>query len=71
MKNIETLLTIDNVADLLKISAVTVRRLETTGKIKAIKAGGQIRFEPRDVEQYIKEEKLKRGKQNEQRNTQD
>ena len=50
---VEGLLTIRDVAALLKISIATVRRLQQQRKLPFIKAGGSIRFERRDITSYV------------------
>jgi len=47
------LLTIAEVAELLKISAWTVRRLQRQRKIPFVKVGGSIRFARRDLAAYL------------------
>lgn len=51
---IETLLTLEEVARLLKISTRTVRRLIETDKLNAFYVGGRLRFTPSQIESYIK-----------------
>ncbi len=48
------LLTIKEVAGLLKISAMTVRRLQQGRHIPFIKVGGAIRFAKSDIIEYLK-----------------
>jgi excisionase family DNA binding protein len=50
---IEGLLTIPDVAALLKVSSVTVRRLQQQRKLPFIKVGGSIRFERNDITSYV------------------
>lgn len=47
------LLTIDEVAKLLRVSPMTVRRLQGS-QIPFIKVGGRIRFTKTDIVEYIK-----------------
>jgi excisionase family DNA binding protein len=47
------LLTIADVAELLKLSASTVRRLQQQRKIPFIKVGGRIRFTRSDIASYL------------------
>lgn len=50
---IEGLLTIPDVAAILKISTATVRRLQQQRKLPFVKIGGSIRFERSDVTSYV------------------
>lgn len=50
------LLTINDVADRLSVSAWTVRRLIEDGSIRASKIRGQLRFREEDVELYINQQ---------------
>lgn len=47
------LLSIDEVADILGISSVTVRRLKDGRKIPFYKIGGSIKFQMTDIQEYI------------------
>lgn len=47
------LLTVSEVADLLKISVPTLRRLQRQRQIPFIKVGGCVRFRRRDVADYV------------------
>lgn len=47
------LLTIRDVAELLKVSASSVRRLQQGRHIPFIKIGGSIRFTKKDVIEYL------------------
>jgi excisionase family DNA binding protein len=47
------LLTIPDVAALLKLSVATVRRLQQQRKLPFIKVGGSIRFERSDITSYV------------------
>jgi len=48
------LLTIPEVAELLKISASGVRRLQQARHIPFIKVGGSVRFSKEDISSYLK-----------------
>jgi excisionase family DNA binding protein len=50
---IEGLLTIPDVAALLKVSTATVRRLQQQRKLPFVKVGGSIRFERSDISSYV------------------
>jgi excisionase family DNA binding protein len=50
---VEGLLTIPDVAAILKVSIATVRRLQQQRKLPFIKIGGSIRFERSDVASYV------------------
>lgn len=45
--------TIEEVADILKVSAGTVRKLIDSGELKAFKVRGQWRIKKEDLDQYI------------------
>lgn len=47
------LLTTDEVADELVVSARTVRRIAATGAIPVVQVGRAVRFRPADIEAYI------------------
>jgi excisionase family DNA binding protein len=49
------LLTISDVAEELAVSQATVRRLVLGGKLKYVRVGKLMRFNPDDLCQYIKE----------------
>lgn len=51
---IDDLLTLKDVARLLKVSETTVRRLQQGRRLTFIKIGGSIRFDQRDVIEYLK-----------------
>ena len=50
----ETLLRIKEVAEALKVSTKTVRRLISAGEIPAVWIGGSIRVLQSDLDEYIK-----------------
>lgn len=47
------LLTVDETAQLLKVSTVTVRRFIARGDLRSVKIGRQRRIERQDVEQFV------------------
>jgi len=49
----ELTMTAADVAKILGVSHVTVTRLCKEGRIRHTKIGGQYRFDPRDIEEYI------------------
>lgn len=51
----ETLLTIEDVANLCRVSEKTVRRWIDAGDLAAAKLGAQWRIRPRDLELFIRE----------------
>jgi excisionase family DNA binding protein len=51
-----TLLRIDQVAERLAISKMTVRRLVERGELRQVRIGGSIRFRPQDVRALIDRE---------------
>jgi excisionase family DNA binding protein len=52
------LLTISDVAELLKVSVWTVRKLQRQRKIPFVKVGGSIRFERSDLAAYRKSQRV-------------
>lgn len=49
----KTLLTMEEAAELLRISAVTVRRLIADKQIKSIRVGRQIRIRQQELNDYL------------------
>ncbi|MDO8514136.1 MAG: helix-turn-helix domain-containing protein [bacterium] len=52
------LLTIKEVAELLKISQMSVRRLQQGRHLPFIKVGGSIRFAKSDIVEYLKKQRI-------------
>ena len=52
------LLTVKEVAKLLQLSVPSVRELQARRQILFIKVGGALRFEKRDIIEYIKRRKV-------------
>jgi excisionase family DNA binding protein len=50
---VEGLLTLSDVAEILKVSVPTVRRFQQQRKIPFVKVGGSIRFARSDVASYL------------------
>ena len=55
MKNIETIYTVKQVAEMLQLNEVTIRRYIEIGKLKAIKFGKVWRIKQDDLEAFIGE----------------
>jgi excisionase family DNA binding protein len=53
------LLTLSEVADLLKISVSSVRRLQQARKLAFIKVGGSVRFSKGDILTYLEQQRVK------------
>jgi excisionase family DNA binding protein len=53
------LLTIADVAELLKVSVSTVRRLQQQRTIPFIKVGGRIRFTRNDIASYLETNRVR------------
>lgn len=53
------LLSVEDVADLLDVSTVTVRRLKDARAIPFCKIGGSLRFLMADIEEYVKRCRVK------------
>lgn len=45
----------DEVSYFLRVHYATVLRLVETGALRAVRVGGQLRFRPEDIEQFLKE----------------
>lgn len=56
---VEGLLTLADVAAMLKVSIPTVRRLQQQRKIPFVKVGGSIRFEREDVASYVSKRRVR------------
>lgn len=52
----DQLLTVQNVADLLAVSATTVYRLKRRGELPFVKVGGSLRFRAQDVAAFARPE---------------
>jgi len=50
-------LTIDQVAELLKVSAKTIRRLVRRSEIPGFKVGGQWRIKRADIDEWVADQK--------------
>jgi excisionase family DNA binding protein len=55
----ETLYTTDEVAEMLKVTPLTIRRLAGNGKLMAYKVGRVLRFRSSDIEIYLNNGKYK------------
>ncbi len=55
----ERMLTTEEVAELLRIDAVTVRRLATRGELPAYRIAGEYRFTPSGVESFVESQRIK------------
>lgn len=49
----EPFLTVRDVADLLKVSEKTVRRLQSRGDLPSFRVGTQVRFRRTDIEDWV------------------
>ena len=58
MKAMIELLTIKEVAGLLKISQTSVRRLQQGRHLPFIKVGGSVRFAESDIINYLKKQRI-------------
>ena len=54
----ETYFTVEEVADRLKVSHMTVYRWIKAGQLGAYKIGGEFRITERDIERFLKERRL-------------
>jgi excisionase family DNA binding protein len=55
----ERMLTTEEVAELLRVDAVTVRRLATRGELTAYRIAGEYRFTPSGVESFVESQRIK------------
>lgn len=62
VENMKPLLTIENIATYLTLSRDTVYRLVQTGKIPATKVGYQWRFNAKDIEDWLNQNKNTSGR---------
>jgi excisionase family DNA binding protein len=53
MPTFEEFLTVDEVADLARVSAKTVRRWEKTGRLPSVRIGAVLRFRRVDVDRLL------------------
>ena len=56
----ETLFTIEEVAEMLKVKPITVRRLIADGQIETVRVGRQIRISESAYNKYVQENTGKR-----------
>ena len=63
MAPMEKLMTLEEVADYLRLSKDTVYRMANTGKLPASKVGSQWRFRKEDVDEWL--EKIKNVRRDE------
>jgi excisionase family DNA binding protein len=56
--SMERLLTTEEVAELLRIDAVTVRRLIMRGELAAYRIAGEYRFTPADLEKFVESQRV-------------
>ena len=54
----ERLMTTEEVAELLRLDAVTVRRLITRGELPAYRIAGEYRFSQEDLEKFLKSQRV-------------
>jgi excisionase family DNA binding protein len=54
----ERMMTTEEVAELLRIDAVTVRRLATRGELTAYRIAGEYRFTPAGVESFVESQRI-------------
>lgn len=54
----ERMMTTEEVAELLRIDAVTVRRLATRGELIAYRIAGEYRFTPTGVENFVESQRI-------------
>jgi len=54
----EPLMTSDEVATYLRVDVVTIRRLVNRGELSAYRVGGEYRFTPRDIEEFLKRQRV-------------
>ena len=57
----DTILNLEEVAKMLKVSERTVQREVTAGKLKAFRVGRSLRFRLKEVEKYIERQEVLPG----------
>ncbi len=57
----DALLTTEEVAEVLRVEVVTVRRLVARGELAAYRLGGEYRFKARDIEDYLDRQRIPTG----------
>ena len=57
----DALLTTEEVAEVLRVEVVTVRRLVARGELAAYRLGGEYRFRARDIEDYLDRQRIPAG----------
>ena len=62
----ETLMTLEELAEYLRLSKDTVYRMAQTGKIPASKVGAQWRFRKDEVDEWLKQDRIARSNETEQ-----
>jgi excisionase family DNA binding protein len=65
-ENMETLMTVDEVAGITKLAAATVRKYVLRKTIPFVKIGAAVRFKPSEIEKWISGKNEKLGTSNEQ-----
>ena len=56
MINVKEMITIKQLAEMLDLSTRSIHRYIKDGKIKAYKVGNKWRFEPEEIERFVKGE---------------
>ena len=59
----QTLMTLKEICDYLKVTRYTVYRLIKDGQLPAIRVGGQWRFRPDQVQRYLASKQSKASRQ--------
>jgi excisionase family DNA binding protein len=67
----DTILNLEDVAKMLKVSERTVQREVTAGKLKAFKVGRSLRFRLGEVEKYIERQEVSPGETTESNGDED
>jgi len=63
----EQVMTIQDVAEHLKVGTKTIYSLVQRGRLPGFKVGGQWRFRRKDIEQWVEDQMMKRAGQRRQR----
>lgn len=58
MEPLEPLLTTDDVAKILNVEVITVRRLISRGELGAYRVGGEFRFTQQDLREYLQRQRV-------------
>lgn len=62
LKTIPTLMTVEDVASYLKVAVQSVYRWVSQEKIPHLKVGGSLRFDPNEIQEWLRNKPKRRGR---------